>query len=84
MTQTPYPGERETFLGDGVYVAIMPTGYIRLRTPRHHLGAAEDHCVFLDDRTLDAFLTWLVNLREIALQRLQDRLDGLNASEEGR
>lgn len=56
---------KETYLGDGLYVSMQPYQGIRLRAPR----LEGDHQVFLDAETLDAFLAWLVAVRQDALRR---------------
>lgn len=53
---------KETYLGDGLYVAITDMG-IRLRAPRF----SGDHVIFFDDQTLDAFLVWLADIRKTLL-----------------
>jgi len=54
----------ETYLGDGLYVAI-DNGMVRLRTPRFAGGLrtprfAGDHVIFLEPQVLTEFFRWLV------------------------
>jgi hypothetical protein len=49
---------KETYLGDGLYVSVAD-GYVWLRAPRE----GGDHTVGLDHKTLDAFLSYLQELR---------------------
>jgi len=48
--------ERETYLGDGLYV-LFDGWQFRLRAPREH----GDHVVFLEPEIMQRFLTFVAN-----------------------
>jgi hypothetical protein len=51
-------GEQETYLGDGLYVAIE-LDMVRLRAPRVDTAGEVDHVVYLEPPVLQNFLDWL-------------------------
>ncbi len=48
----------ETYLGDGLYISMAGT-MVRLRAPRDN----EDHVVYLETDVLNAFLSWIKEMR---------------------
>jgi hypothetical protein len=72
-------GEYNSYLGDSVYVELE-AGMVKLMT---HNGYKNDprNVIYLEQRTLADFLSWLDRLKIINDEQEQDRMDQESAQE---
>lgn len=47
-------GDQETYLGDGLYVSLVPNIGVKLRAPR----VGGDHVVYLEPEVWEALMIW--------------------------